>query len=65
MRKSTGVDKMERFSQAVRDGTRLGYTNRPISDIATGTVARHGAEMVCEARKPYTRPDLRAILSPM
>ena len=52
---------MRRFSQAVRSGEWKGCTGKPISDIVNIGIGGSdlGPKMVCEALKPYARPDLR------
>ncbi|MBN1873623.1 MAG: glucose-6-phosphate isomerase [Anaerolineae bacterium] len=53
--------RMRRFSDAVRLGTWKGYTGKPISDIVNIGIGGSdlGPKMVCEALKPYGKPDLR------
>jgi len=54
------LDKMRRFSEAVRSGEWKGYTGKPITDIVNIGIGGSdlGPKMVCEALKPYIRPDL-------
>lgn len=53
---------MRRFSDAVRSGAHRGHTGKPITDIVNIGIGGSdlGPLMVCEALKPYARPDLRA-----
>jgi len=55
------LDKMREFSSAVRSGEWKGYTGKAISDIVNIGIGGSdlGPKMVCEALKPYARPDLR------
>ena len=55
------LDKMRSFSTAVRSGDWQGYTDKPITDIVNIGIGGSdlGPKMVCEALKPYARPDLR------
>ncbi len=55
------LDKMRSFSTAVRSGEWKGYTGRAITDIVNIGIGGSdlGPKMVCEALKPYARPDLR------
>ena len=55
------LGKMRRFSQAVRSGEWKGYTGQPITDVVNIGIGGSdlGPKMVCEALKPYARPDLR------
>ena len=55
------LEKMRKFSEAVRSGEWRGYTGKPISDIVNIGIGGSdlGPKMVCEALKPYARPDLR------
>jgi glucose-6-phosphate isomerase len=52
--------KMRAFSQAVRSGAWTGYTGKPITDIVNIGIGGSdlGPKMVCEALKPYGKPDL-------
>jgi glucose-6-phosphate isomerase len=52
--------QMRRFSQAVRSGEWKGYTGKAITDIVNIGIGGSdlGPKMVCEALKPYARPDL-------
>ncbi|MHB0966901.1 MAG: glucose-6-phosphate isomerase [Bellilinea sp.] len=54
-------DKMREFSSAVRSGEWKGYTGKAITDIVNIGIGGSdlGPKMVCEALKPYARPDLR------
>ncbi len=56
------LDKMRRFSQAVRSGEWKGYTGQAITDVVNIGIGGSdlGPKMVCEALKPYARPGLRA-----
>jgi glucose-6-phosphate isomerase len=53
--------KMRKFSEEVRSGAWKGYTGKAISDIVNIGIGGSdlGPKMVCEALKPYARPDLR------
>ncbi len=55
------LDKMREFSSAVRSGEWKGYTGKAITDIVNIGIGGSdlGPKMVCEALKPYARPDLR------
>ncbi len=52
--------KMRRFSEAVRSGGWKGYTGQVITDLVNIGIGGSdlGPKMVCEALKPYARPDL-------
>jgi glucose-6-phosphate isomerase len=52
--------KMRAFSEAVRSGAWKGYTGKPITDIVNIGIGGSdlGPKMVCEALKPYAKPDL-------
>jgi glucose-6-phosphate isomerase len=52
--------KMRTFSEAVRSGVWKGYTGKPITDIVNIGIGGSdlGPKMVCEALKPYGKPDL-------
>lgn len=52
--------RMQQFSEAVRDGSWLGYSGEPISDIVNIGIGGSdlGPLMVCEALKPYQHPQL-------
>ena len=56
------LGKMRRFSESVRSGDWKGYTGKPITDIVNIGIGGSdlGPKMVCEALKPYSRPDLHA-----
>jgi len=56
------LEKMRSFSEAVRSGAWKGYTGKAITDIVNIGIGGSdlGSKMVCEALKPYARPDLRA-----
>ncbi|MCB8986517.1 MAG: glucose-6-phosphate isomerase [Ardenticatenaceae bacterium] len=56
------LDKMKRFSEAVRNGIWRGYTGLPITDVVNIGIGGSdlGPKMVVEALTPYTRRDLRA-----
>ena len=53
---------MRNFSDAVRAGAHRGHTGKPITDIVNIGIGGSdlGPLMVCEALKPFGRPDLRA-----
>jgi glucose-6-phosphate isomerase len=53
--------KMRMFSEAVRSGAWRGYTGKAITDIVNIGIGGSdlGPKMVCEALKPYGKPDLR------
>lgn len=55
------LGKMRTFSEAVRSGAWRGYTGKAITDIVNIGIGGSdlGPKMVCEALKPYARPDLR------
>ncbi len=55
------LGKMREFSSAVRSGEWKGYTGKAITDIVNIGIGGSdlGPKMVCEALKPYARPDLR------
>lgn len=55
------LNKMREFSSAVRSGEWKGYTGKAITDIVNIGIGGSdlGPKMVCEALKPYARPDLR------
>ena len=55
------LGKMREFSSAVRSGEWKGYTVKAITDIVNIGIGGSdlGPKMVCEALKPYARPDLR------
>lgn len=52
--------KMRRFADAVRAGTWLGHTGRPITDVVNIGIGGSdlGPKMVCEALKPYAHERL-------
>jgi len=54
--------KMRSFSNAVRSGEWRGYTGKAITHIVNIGIGGSdlGPKMVCEALKPYARPDLHA-----
>ncbi len=54
------LERMARFSRAVRSGDWVGYTNQPITDIVSIGIGGSdlGPLMVCEALKPYAHPRL-------
>ncbi len=56
------LGKMRAFSEAVRSGAWKGYTGKAITDVVNIGIGGSdlGPKMVCEALKPYARPDLRA-----
>jgi glucose-6-phosphate isomerase len=53
--------KMRKFSEEVRSGAWKGFTSKAIRDIVNIGIGGSdlGPKMVCEALKPYARPDLR------
>lgn len=53
--------QMRQFSDKVRNGTWLGYTGKPITDIVNIGIGGSdlGPVMVCDALKPYSNPDLK------
>ena len=53
---------MREFSEQVRSGQWRGYTGKAITDVVNIGIGGSdlGPVMVCEALKPYGRPDLRA-----
>ncbi|MBW9264083.1 MAG: glucose-6-phosphate isomerase [Candidatus Thiodiazotropha sp. (ex. Lucinisca nassula)] len=55
------LQRMEAFSESVRCGEWKGYTGKPISDVVNIGIggSNLGPLMVCEALKPYQKPDLR------
>ena len=55
------LTQMRTFSEAVRSGAWKGYTGKTITDIVNIVIGGSdlGPKMVCEALKPYGRPDLR------
>jgi len=56
------LDRMRRFTTAVRDGQWKGYSGKRITDIVNIGIGGSdlGPFMVCEALKPYGGPHLRA-----
>lgn len=50
------LDKMRRFSDAVRSGNWLGYTGKPITDVVNIGIGGSdlGPQMVCRALSPYS-----------
>ncbi|MEN6409424.1 MAG: glucose-6-phosphate isomerase [Anaerolineaceae bacterium] len=54
------LSKMRSFSEEVRSGEWKGYTGEAITDIVNLGIGGSdlGPKMVCEALKPYARPDL-------
>ncbi len=54
--------QMRQFSDAVRNGSHRGHTGQAIQDVVNIGIGGSdlGPLMVCEALKPYARPDLRA-----
>ncbi len=56
------LEKMRRFTTAVRDGQWKGYTGKRITDVVNIGIGGSdlGPFMVCEALKPYGGPHLRA-----
>ncbi|MEW8094815.1 MAG: glucose-6-phosphate isomerase [Candidatus Thiodiazotropha endolucinida] len=55
------LQRMEALSESVRCGDWKGYTGKPISDVVNIGIggSNLGPLMVCEALKPYQKPDLR------
>jgi len=55
------LQHMKEFSNAVRDGSWKGYTNKPITDVVNIGIGGSdlGPVMVTEALKPYGKPGLR------
>jgi glucose-6-phosphate isomerase len=55
------LDQMRRFTEAVRGGAWRGATGETITDVVNIGIGGSdlGPLMVCEALKPYWRPDLR------
>ena len=55
------LDKMRRFSEAVRSGAWKGFTGKPIEAIVNIGIGGSdlGPKMVCEALKPYNHPRLQ------
>ena len=55
------LEGMRSFTEAVRSGEWKGYTGKTISDIVNIGIGGSdlGPKMVCEALKPYARPDLK------
>jgi glucose-6-phosphate isomerase len=58
----TVLVKMRHFSELVRSGTWRGSTGETITDVVNIGIGGSdlGPVMVCEALKPYQKPDLRA-----
>lgn len=56
------LERMRRFSQAVREGEWRGYTGKRITDVVNLGVGGSdlGPRMVCEALASFARDDLRA-----
>jgi glucose-6-phosphate isomerase len=55
------LDKMRRFSDAIRSGAWRGYTGEAITDVVNIGIGGSdlGPKMVCRALTPYGRPGLR------
>jgi len=55
------LEKMRRFSEAVRSGAWKGYTGKAMTDIVNIGIGGSdlGPKMVTTALKPYSEPDLR------
>ncbi len=55
------LDRMRSFTESVRSGEWKGYTGKAITDIVNIGIGGSdlGPKMVCEALKPYARPDLQ------
>jgi len=56
------LDRMHTFSESVRSGAWRGFNGDAITDIVNIGIGGSdlGPLMVCEALKPYSRPDLRS-----
>ncbi|MGH1477881.1 MAG: glucose-6-phosphate isomerase [Geminicoccales bacterium] len=56
------LDRMQAFSESVRSGAWRGFNGDAITDIVNVGIGGSdlGPLMVCEALKPYSRPDLRS-----
>jgi glucose-6-phosphate isomerase len=55
------LQRMRAFTEQVRDGAWRGHTGETITDVVNIGIGGSdlGPHMVCEALKPYQRPDLR------
>jgi glucose-6-phosphate isomerase len=55
------LDHMRAFSEEVRSGQWTGFTGKAITDVVNIGIGGSdlGPKMVCEALKPYGKPDLR------
>lgn len=55
------LTKMRRFSEAVRDGTWRGFTDKPIRDVVNIGIGGSdlGPKMVTQALAPYVKRDMR------
>ena len=55
------LDKMRRFSEAVRSGAWKGYTGKPITDVVNIGIGGSdlGPKMVTTALQPYGKPGMR------
>ena len=55
------LDKMRRFTEAVRSGDWKGFTGKPITDIVNIGIGGSdlGPKMVCQALKPYGKWNLK------
>lgn len=55
------LEKMRRFSEAVRSGEWRGYSNKPITDVVNIGIGGSdlGPKMVTHALAPYVKPGLR------
>ena len=58
---NAALARMRTFSEAVRSGAWKGYTGKPVTDVVNIGIGGSdlGPNMVCEALKPYGKPDLR------
>lgn len=56
------LQQMSRFCQAVRDGSWLGFTGKPVTDVVNIGIGGSdlGPHMVTEALKPYWKEGLKA-----
>jgi len=54
------LDQMRRFSDAVRNGTRKGFSGKAITDVVNIGIGGSdlGPAMACRALTPYAKPDL-------
>lgn len=56
------LERIERFSERVRQREWVGYTGKPVSDVVNIGIGGSdlGPQMVCMALEPYTRAGLRS-----